>query len=607
MFRFNSSPSSPKNSHKNGFTLIELLVVIAIIAILAAILFPAFAKARESARRASCSSNLKQIGLVLMQYSQEYDEQMAHTNGAGTWRQIIQPYVKSVGLFKCPSNPDAGTDSATNGAETFQNYATNVRYDTWQGPIALSVINEPAQRIIVSEVETGDPHTMFSDWYGANINNVQNNMFSGHLGTEHLVRGRPRQSDAACRDRHALQYVGSHGRQHKRVSQLVSRTPQLQRSLARPGRRLAIVASQISVSATLTGAIEYSIRRFSLSNSIMQTQAIVFAAPHVVELSSFEMLPLAPHALLVKTHYSLVSSGTELRVLAGHYGAEGKFPLVPGYSFVGEIVEVGSEAHGWRVGDFVSAGSSRALEGVHAQWGGQAAWHICDAGGGAQPVRLPLGNAPLDYVITEVAAISGRGVRFAQPVSGETAIVIGQVLIGAFSAAILASHGCRVLVCDMSPQRLQRAASWGAAATFEASDPHLLPRLHALCPGGADIVVESSGSAAGLALARELVARSPWETHAKSAPRLVLQANYLHEETRNPFAFFEGESIHLITPVDRRVEDRERVVEMIRARRLSSASFLDSVVSFECAPQAYARLRDTPNECFSLVFDWTNS
>ena len=62
-----------KRSHL-GFTLIELLVVIAIIAILAAILFPVFARARENARRASCMSNLKQIGLGLMQYTQDYDE-----------------------------------------------------------------------------------------------------------------------------------------------------------------------------------------------------------------------------------------------------------------------------------------------------------------------------------------------------------------------------------------------------------------------------------------------------------------------------------------------------------------------------------------------------
>ncbi|MGE5530650.1 MAG: prepilin-type N-terminal cleavage/methylation domain-containing protein, partial [Bacteroidota bacterium] len=61
---------------RRGFTLIELLVVIAIIAILAAILFPVFAKAREKARQSSCLSNTKQIGLSMMQYIQDYDEQL---------------------------------------------------------------------------------------------------------------------------------------------------------------------------------------------------------------------------------------------------------------------------------------------------------------------------------------------------------------------------------------------------------------------------------------------------------------------------------------------------------------------------------------------------
>lgn len=111
------TPMQSCSTRKSGFTLIELLVVIAIIAILAAILFPVFARARENARRASCQSNLKQIGLGIMQYTQDYDEAYPlvggneYSNNASrytpSWRVKIYPYVKSTQLFVCPSNVDS--------------------------------------------------------------------------------------------------------------------------------------------------------------------------------------------------------------------------------------------------------------------------------------------------------------------------------------------------------------------------------------------------------------------------------------------------------------------------------------------------------------------
>lgn len=117
----------PSSRLRRGFTLIELLVVIAIIAILAAILFPVFAQARESARKATCISNLKQIGLAVMMYSGDYDETLpfAAWNPPGQvltmWYDLIEPYVKSgtggvmgvsagpagrkdVPFYRCPSH-----------------------------------------------------------------------------------------------------------------------------------------------------------------------------------------------------------------------------------------------------------------------------------------------------------------------------------------------------------------------------------------------------------------------------------------------------------------------------------------------------------------------
>ena len=100
---------------RTGFTLIELLVVIAIIAILAAILFPVFAQARESARGISCLSNIKQTGLATTLYIQDYDETFPMNLYLGydpppcvytAWTAII-PYSKNTQLYACPSNPTA--------------------------------------------------------------------------------------------------------------------------------------------------------------------------------------------------------------------------------------------------------------------------------------------------------------------------------------------------------------------------------------------------------------------------------------------------------------------------------------------------------------------
>ncbi len=111
---------------RKGFTLIELLVVIAIIAILAAILFPVFAQARESARKTSCLSNTKQIVMGALMYVQDYDETLMSPAfrrvGATTpteysnyfwgrrwmcWPELIIPYVKSLDLYTCPNRRDS--------------------------------------------------------------------------------------------------------------------------------------------------------------------------------------------------------------------------------------------------------------------------------------------------------------------------------------------------------------------------------------------------------------------------------------------------------------------------------------------------------------------
>ena len=109
---------------RRGFTLIELLVVIAIIAILAAILFPVFARAREKARQASCSSNLKQIALGALMYTQDYDEvtvPAGNWDGKEYWQLTIYPYTNNTQIFHCPS--DSRREFAYHGQQLYYGYA----------------------------------------------------------------------------------------------------------------------------------------------------------------------------------------------------------------------------------------------------------------------------------------------------------------------------------------------------------------------------------------------------------------------------------------------------------------------------------------------------
>ncbi len=172
---------------KRAFTLIELLVVIAIIAILAAILFPVFAKAREKARTSSCQSNEKQIGVAFTQYAQDYDEKYPWREGGTNtyqWRSMVQPYIKSVQVFKCPSN----TSTATfwNDNTVASNYAmvngNNDVHEAWRGGLALSAIDKPANKAIVVELRNQGWTEWGSSWWGGGgAGSAWDNGYAGHM------------------------------------------------------------------------------------------------------------------------------------------------------------------------------------------------------------------------------------------------------------------------------------------------------------------------------------------------------------------------------------------------------------------------------------------
>lgn len=187
---------------KKAFTLIELLVVVAIIALLAAILFPVFARAREKARQSACQSNMRQMGLALMQYTQDYDETcpFAYISDSGkSWKEALEPYAKSTQIYICPSNAlgksnisySANSCNGYNYGNSPSNKNGVMGYQDTYGvmnPAKLAEITAPSSLVCIVETNWSNANIQPGNYYYAGSNGPAGTptkgvaLFAGHFG-----------------------------------------------------------------------------------------------------------------------------------------------------------------------------------------------------------------------------------------------------------------------------------------------------------------------------------------------------------------------------------------------------------------------------------------
>lgn len=329
----------------------------------------------------------------------------------------------------------------------------------------------------------------------------------------------------------------------------------------------------------------------------MKTIAILFKNKCEVGLGEVTIPDPEPGQLLLKTLYSCVSPGTEIRCYHGLQAGTAGRPFIPGYSTCAEVVATGAGCS-LPVGTRVRSNGTETADAIR-MWGGHIAHQVVSE---SAVQVVPEGVDPLDASIARLAAIAYRGVVLARPRSHERVAVIGLGPIGQFAARCHHLAGARVVGLDMDARRVDLLK--GAGIEASVSQGSLREALAPFFPEGADILVDATGYAPVMQEAVELVRPLPWTPKPGRGPKYVIQGSYAGNFEMPYHAAFMNE-LEILLPRDCAHVELAAVLDFIVRKRLSVRDLISEVAPPARAPELYGRLAEKGTPLMTVVFDWS--
>jgi 2-desacetyl-2-hydroxyethyl bacteriochlorophyllide A dehydrogenase len=334
----------------------------------------------------------------------------------------------------------------------------------------------------------------------------------------------------------------------------------------------------------------------------MESLNVVFAAPNEVVLQSEPIAAPDPGQILIETHKSLISTGTECIVLgqkfsAGtHWDRWVKWPFQPGYLNAGQVIAVGTDVEEFRIGDRVATRLS------HHQY------HTVEA---ARALLIPDGVDSEEAAWFGLATIVQNGVRKAELIMGDTVVIIGLGLLGQLAVQYARAMGARdIIAIDTAPVRLAMAMAHGATHILEVPVGEAKAQVLAITEGRlADVVFDVTGHHAVFPHALGLARRfgkvlllgdtgSPEEQRLTSdvmtrGVRIIGAHDMDPPAMANDYHFWTRENMARLffTYLQR---GQMRVTDLVTHR-----------FSPQDAPQAYHVLQTERSTAMGVVFDWT--
>lgn len=335
----------------------------------------------------------------------------------------------------------------------------------------------------------------------------------------------------------------------------------------------------------------------------MKSHRIAFVAPGIAALEEHELqTALSPGHALLKTDCTLISTGTERANLMGgnNLGSPGpaKFPRYLGYSAVAEVMALADDVHELRVGDRVAVYHSQ-----HAQY---LVKHCRDL------VRIEDEALPsAEAVFCIVAAMGLQGLRKLRLELGESCLVMGQGLLGAFALQCARLSGALpLLAMDFVAERRERACRFGADAAWSPDDPALSDAIRQLTDGrGVNTVIEVTGSPAAVKQGLKLMAPQG-RIALVGCSRTPTEQIDFYNDVHRPGIVIIG-AHNFVRPKNESFpgywtmrDDMRMLLRFIAAGRIQVRPLLRELVSPHDAPAVFTRLAQNDPTVMGTIFDW---
>jgi 2-desacetyl-2-hydroxyethyl bacteriochlorophyllide A dehydrogenase len=348
-------------------------------------------------------------------------------------------------------------------------------------------------------------------------------------------------------------------------------------------------------------------------------KAIVIEKPHHAVVKEIPLPAVDEQSVVIRTTWSAISTGTEVKVWngkTGKLGGELWYPTVPGYEQVGVVEYVGPKAflsargECFRVGDRVMANEIRMYPSQCASWGGQVGISVKNPTvSGApfdMPAKIPEGVTDQQAVVAYLACVALKGIEKVKINPDDTVLVVGMGAVGLSAAQLAKIYGCkRVIIMDKSSWRLERARPFADDAIIADASHEAAIEALAKVTGGrmADVVFEASGDSAVPNNLRRMVREGGWEADDDGG-RIHLQGDYPEPVCLTPWQEWFNRNLRISVTCAILAGGKEKILELIQQGKFNADILWDKAIKLEEAPAEYAELELNRATRMKTLIQW---